>query len=194
MQPWLHQSMSRPSPPDQRTGEWVLLSYRMPREPSTPRIAVWRTLRGLGVAQLGDGLVALPADARTREHLEWVADQVREASGAAGVWLARPASVAQERELAQSLAAARAAEYREVLDQAHTVDDQPPAVRTRAGRRLRNELRRIRRRDFFPPAERDEATTAVEALFDRPANEPPAQPTPASAPTRAARRGAKGQA
>ena len=43
--------------------EWLLLAYRMPREPSTPRIAVWRKLGGLGVAKLGDGLVALPADA-----------------------------------------------------------------------------------------------------------------------------------
>ena len=24
--------------------EWVLLSYRIPREPSTPRITVWRKL------------------------------------------------------------------------------------------------------------------------------------------------------
>ena len=39
---------------------WVLLAYRMPREPSTPRIAVWRKLRRLGVAQIVDGLVAVP--------------------------------------------------------------------------------------------------------------------------------------
>ena len=41
-------------------GNWVLLSYRMPREPSTPRITIWRKLKRLGVAQLGDGLIALP--------------------------------------------------------------------------------------------------------------------------------------
>jgi hypothetical protein len=45
-------------------------------EPSTPRIAVWRRLRRLGVVQVGDGLVALPADARTREQLKWVAEDV----------------------------------------------------------------------------------------------------------------------
>ncbi len=33
--------------------EWLLLAYRMPREPSTPRIAVWRKLARLGVAKLG---------------------------------------------------------------------------------------------------------------------------------------------
>ena len=55
-----------------------------------PRIAVWRALKRLGVVQLGDGLVALPADARTREQLEWVAVQVDEAGGTSSVWLAQP--------------------------------------------------------------------------------------------------------
>jgi hypothetical protein len=64
-------------------GDWVLLTYRLPREPSTPRASVWRKLRRLGVAQLADGLVALPEDARTREHLEWIADEVLAAGGTA---------------------------------------------------------------------------------------------------------------
>src|SRR5262245_2453961 len=152
MQPWLHGNVISRSAA-QSTGEWVLLSYRIPREPSTPRSAVWRKLRSLGVAQLGDGLVALPADARTREHLEWVAGQVREASGTAGVWMARPATVTQERELAQAMASARSAEYRAVLEQAHAVDGRPDGERQRTGRLLRKEMRRIKRRDFFPPPE-----------------------------------------
>ena len=43
--------------------DWLLLAYHLPREPSTPRIGVWRKLRRLGVAQLDDLLVTLPADA-----------------------------------------------------------------------------------------------------------------------------------
>src|SRR5215469_8399472 len=96
-------------------GEWVLLSYRMPREPSTPRIAVWRKLRRLGVAQISDGLVALPAGPRTREQLEWVAEDVADGGGSASIWLARPATRAQEDELVRAMAAARAAEYRAVI-------------------------------------------------------------------------------
>jgi hypothetical protein len=34
--------------------EWLLLCYRMPREPSTPRITVWRKLSRLGVLKLGE--------------------------------------------------------------------------------------------------------------------------------------------
>jgi len=64
--------------------QWVLLAYRLPREPSTPRINVWRKLRRLGAVQVVDGLVALPADPRTVEAFEWLADEVLEAGGKHG--------------------------------------------------------------------------------------------------------------
>lgn len=145
-------------------GEWVLLTYRLPREPSTPRISVWRKLRRLGVAQVVDGLVALPADARTREQLDWVAAEVREAGGTAGVWLAHPASSADERELAVGMAKDRAAEYTTVGEEARQGLALPGGERARALKRLRAQLRGIGRRDFFPPPERDTAVAAVEAL------------------------------
>jgi hypothetical protein len=144
----------------------VLLSYRMPREPSTPRIAVWRKLKRLGVAQLSDGVVALPADARTREQLEWLADEVLDAGGTAGIWIARPVSEGQERVLAGALATARAAEYQAIVEEAAAFAGLEDGVRGSAARRLRAELRRITRRDYFPPAEREHARRAVEALLE----------------------------
>lgn len=149
-------------------GEWVLLSYRMPREPSSPRIAVWRKLKRLGVAQISDGLVALPADARTREHLEWLADEVQEGGGTAAIWIARPAALAQERELATAMAEARAVEYRAVLAAAAAAAELPEAERAAVVRRLRAELQRISRRDHFPPPEREEARRVVADLRSEP--------------------------
>jgi hypothetical protein len=143
----------------------VLLSYRLPREPSTPRISVWRKLKRLGIAQISDGLVALPSDARTREQLEWIADEVIEAGGSAGIWLAQPAALAQERDLAAGMAAARAAEYRGVIIQAADALAADEKTRAVTARRLRAELRRIARRDYFPPAERDLARAAVQDLL-----------------------------
>jgi hypothetical protein len=143
---------------------WVLLSYRLPREPSTPRIGVWRKLERLGVARLGDGLVALPADARTREQLDWLAEEIVEAGGVATVWLATPGSAAQERAIAETMRAARAPEYRALTEQARDAAGAGAVERMRALRRLRGELRRIARRDFFPPAEREVARVAVDAL------------------------------
>lgn len=147
-----------------RPGEWVLLAYRIPREPSTPRIAIWRKLERLGVARLGDGLVALPADARTREQLEWLAEQIEEADGTATIWLARPASVAQENAIIQAMRVARAEEYRALIEQARAADAKPA--------RLRAELRRIDRRDFFPPSARELAVAAVAALTGSETNDP----------------------
>ena len=147
-------------------GSWVLLCYRLPRDPSTPRITTWRKLKRLGVAQLADGLVTLPADARTREQLEWIAQEVTEAGGEASIWLAQPASQEQERELATRMAEARAAEYAAVLAEARTAASLPERERRRSGDRLRAELRRITRRDYFPPAQRDEAQAAVRALLE----------------------------
>jgi hypothetical protein len=143
-----------------------MLCYRIPREPSTPRITVWRKLKRLGVAQLADGMVTLPVDARTREQLEWIADEITEAGGEASIWLAQPASAGQERDLAARMAAARAAEYATVTAEATTAATVGAREARRAGERLRAELRRIGRRDYFPPPERDTAHAAVRALLD----------------------------
>ena len=144
--------------------DWVLLAYRLPREPSTPRIAVWRKLRRLGVAQVLDGLVALPADARTQEQLEWVADEIVDAGGEATLWVGRLSSASQERELASKMAATLADGYRRVEADAAEAAAEAPGVRRRTLGRLRRELRRLAQQDHFPPPERERARRAVEAL------------------------------
>jgi hypothetical protein len=162
VQPWLHPTVVAAEA--SRLGEWVLLVYRLPREPSTPRSAVWRRLRRLGVAQLGDGLVALPSDARTREQLDWVAAEVQEAGGTAVLWIACPSSRAEERQVMQAMRQARAEEYVNLRTEALASQSAPAAERRRALKRLRRQLREVRRRDFFPPPERDLAAAAVAQL------------------------------
>lgn len=126
---------------------------------------MWRKLRRLGVAQLGDGLVGLPLDARNRERLEWLAEEVVEVGGTAAVWLAEPGSRRQARVVIAELAAARAAEYRAVTTEALAAISGDDAVaQRRALRRLRRRLREIRRRDYFPPPEREQALQAVDRL------------------------------
>jgi hypothetical protein len=143
---------------------WVFLSYRLPRDPSAPRLAVWRRLKRLGVAQLLDGLVALPADSRNREQLEWTAEQVTESGGEAAIWLAEATTQAQSREIAQSMSAAIAEQYRDVGREALASTGAPSRERRTTLARLRREIGRIRRRDYFPSPAREAAHAAVESL------------------------------
>lgn len=140
--------------------EWVLLSYRVPREPSTPRIAIWRRLKKWGVAQVGDGLVALPHDARTKEHLEWVATMVHEADGEAIVWVATTTK-RQSNDLAAKMNAERDQEFDVLIDEI-AAEGSPVSQRTIG--RLRREYRRIERRDYFRSERRNDARLALGEL------------------------------
>lgn len=149
----------------------MLLAFRLPREPSTPRIAVWRKLKRLGVAQVLDGLVALPLDSRNREQLEWLADEVIDAGGEATIWLGELSSAADEWALAAAMAAQVSGDYARVIADAVAAEGELPGRRKRTLGRLRRELRRVRARDYFPPPEREAAHQALErlsTLFEEP--------------------------
>jgi hypothetical protein len=143
---------------------WVFLVYRLPREPSTPRIALWRKLRRLGALQLVDGVVALPLTDRNREQLEWSAQEVTDAGGDASVWLAEPTLRSQAQALERSARAASAAEYERIRR------DADAAVSAAARKRLLHTLRRALHdaasREFFAVPERSAAERAVEQLAE----------------------------
>jgi len=163
---------------------WVMMAYRMPREPSTPRIVVWKRLRRLGVAQPVDGLVLLPEMPSTREGLEWVAEQVLAADGQVTLWTATHVSPADEAATVAAMNAAVAAEYTGLAVEAHTaaVEAHVLAADTRdaqgapeAAQGVRATLRRttarlgrvlaqVQARDYFGAAGRAEAERAVLAI------------------------------
>ncbi len=141
--------------------EWVLFAYRLPREPSTPRITLWRKLKRLGAVQLVDGLVALPSDPATVEAFDWLADEVVDAGGEAWTWRAR-SSKRQLAELRDRLSETIAEEYRAFVAEAEDV-----APTRRAVTRLRRELHQIQSRDRFGVKEGEQARRAVERLANR---------------------------
>lgn len=46
--------------------KWLLLTYKVPAEPSSKRLALWRRLKGLGAVYLQNGVCVLP---KTDEHV-----------------------------------------------------------------------------------------------------------------------------
>jgi hypothetical protein len=143
---------------------WVLLAYRLPREPSRPRIALWRSLRRLGAAQVGDGLATLPLTAETHEQIEWLANDIEEARGEASVWIGEAATRVQEDRWIERFRLASTDEYDTLTDRAEKAAIDDGATRRRNLRQLRAELRRVRARDFFGVPAGARATAAIERL------------------------------
>jgi hypothetical protein len=145
---------------------WVLLVYRLPREPSRHRVAVWRKLRDLGALYLQDGVAALPEDAVTREQMEWLQLRVREAGGEATLWEGRPGTVAEETGLVEAFRSSREEAYRTIIAEAKRLRRKAQmgggALLERLGK-LEREFRAERRRDYFRSPLRSEAAAALKA-------------------------------
>ncbi len=140
--------------------------YRLPREPSRHRVAVWRKLRDLGALYLQDGVAALPEDAVTREQLEWLQLRVREAGGEATLWEGRPGTVAEESELVEAFRSSREEAYRAIIAGAERLRRKAQmgggGVLEQLGK-LEREFRAERRRDYFRSPLRLEAASALRA-------------------------------
>lgn len=143
---------------------WVLLAYRLPREPSTPRITLWRNLRRLGAAQVGDGLVALPLTDETQEQVEWLATGIQDAGGDASVWFGEAATRAQEDRWMDRIRQASTDEFETLRRRALEAATGDETARRRSLRHLRAEFRKARMRDYGRSAAGDDALAAVERL------------------------------
>src|SRR6185369_7500218 len=96
---------------------WLLLIYKVPNEPSARRVFVWRKLKGLGAILLHDSVWVLPATARTREKLQWLATEIQDMEGEATLWEAQQVFTGQESLLVQQFTEQVDAVYRDVLAQ-----------------------------------------------------------------------------
>jgi hypothetical protein len=142
--------------------------YRLPREPSRHRVAVWRKLRDLGALYLQDGVAALPEDAVTREQLEWLQLRVREAGGRATLWEALPNTVAESRDLVEAFRAAREEGYGDVIEGVERIRRKAALGADRTSlleeiAKLEREFRAERRRDYFRSPLRAEADESLRA-------------------------------
>jgi len=146
---------------------WLILIYRLPREPSRPRVAAWRKLKALGALYLQDGVVALPEDAVSREQLEWLQLQIREASGGATLWEAQPTTSAEKKELVEAFRSSREEAYRTLIAGAKRIQRKAELGGSKTlpeelGK-LEREFRMERRRDYFRSPLRKEAASALKA-------------------------------
>ncbi len=152
---------------DREKTRWLILIYHLPREPSRHRVAVWRKLKALGALYLQDGAAVLPEDAVTREQLEWLQLQVREAGGKATLWEAVPNTRAENKELVEAFRFSCEEAYRAIAAGAERVRRKAEmgggeALLEELGK-LEREFRAERRRDYFRSPSSREASEALKA-------------------------------
>lgn len=97
------------------TTKWLLLVYRIPREPTAGRVYVWRKLKQLGAIALQDAVWVLPYTSRTQEQFQWLAAEITELHGDAVLWQAEQLYATDTEALRQQFMEPVETEYREIL-------------------------------------------------------------------------------
>lgn len=94
---------------------WLLLVYRIPREPTAGRVFVWRKLKQLGAIALQDAVWVLPQSPRTQEQFHWLAAEVTELKGEAMLWEAEQLYATNTETLRRQFTEPVETEYRQIM-------------------------------------------------------------------------------
>ena len=95
---------------------WLLLTYKVPAEPATRRVALWRRLKGLGAVYLQSGVCLLP---KTDEHvrrLKMLENDIAEMKGESVILETVALDRSQQEKVLARFKSDRDEQYREFLD------------------------------------------------------------------------------
>jgi hypothetical protein len=120
---------------------WVLLVYKIPREPTSSRALVWRKLKRLGAQLVHDAVWVLPATPWTREQFQWLAVEIGELGGEAYLWESRLLLNGQAEALIQQFQARVEVVYQEILAELEQEDADLVA--------LSRKYQQVRAQDYF---------------------------------------------
>ena len=120
---------------------WVLLVYKIPREPTSSRAMIWRKLKRLGALLLHDAVWVLPATPWTREQFQWLAVEIGELEGEAYLWESHLLLNGQADALVQQFGARVDALYQEILEELSREDADLVA--------LSRKYQQVRAQDYF---------------------------------------------
>ncbi|MGE5588642.1 MAG: Chromate resistance protein ChrB [Clostridia bacterium] len=96
--------------------KWLILVYRAPVEPSTARVRVWRTVRGLGGLYIQQAVGVFPARPEVERAVLRLSQEIRE-MGVESFLFRAEAEPREGVELVERFRAQSDQEYREILEQ-----------------------------------------------------------------------------
>lgn len=94
---------------------WLLLTYKVPPDPATKRIALWRRLKGMGAVYLQNGVCLLPKTDDHFRRLKMLENDVSKMGGESVILETVALDRAQEDKVVYRFKADRDDQYREFL-------------------------------------------------------------------------------
>ncbi|MGB3874838.1 MAG: Chromate resistance protein ChrB [Shinella zoogloeoides] len=94
---------------------WLLLTYKVPPEPATKRVALWRRVKGMGAVYLQNGVCLLPKTDDHIRRLKMIENDVSKMGGEAVILETVALDRAQEEKVVARFQADRDDQYREFL-------------------------------------------------------------------------------
>lgn len=161
---------------------WLLLTYKVPPEPATKRVALWRRLKGMGAIYLQNGVCLLPKTDDHVRRLKMLENDVSKMGGESVILETVALDRAQEDKVVARFKADRDDQYREFLGRCAdfeieiakeiTINKFTYAELEEEDtdlKKLQGWLEKIKKLDFYGATLADEATErlrACEALLD----------------------------
>ena len=95
---------------------WILLVYKLPPDPASKRVSVWRRLKGMGAIYLQNGVCVLPRSDDTVRRLKMIENDVAQAQGECVLLQTVALDRAQEQKVIARFKADRDEAYEEFID------------------------------------------------------------------------------
>jgi hypothetical protein len=99
---------------------WVLLVYRVPTEPASKRVGVWRDLKRLGALYLQQCVCILPAEPALLDELARIAARIPDLGGEYTLFDIPRLRVADDERIVAAFRALRDKEYAEIVEECAT--------------------------------------------------------------------------
>jgi Protein ChrB, N-terminal len=94
---------------------WLLLTYKVPPDPASRRVALWRRLKGMGAVYLQNGVCLLPRNDDHVRRLKMLENEVRKMGGESVILETAALDQAQEEKVVARFKLDRDDEYREFI-------------------------------------------------------------------------------
>lgn len=99
-----------------KSSSWLLLTYKVPAEPSKLRVAIWRHIRSLGAVYIQNSICVLPTSSEHQRQLRIVQSEIERAGGEAVILKTSALDPKQEERVVAHFKHDRDQDYEEFLD------------------------------------------------------------------------------